>query len=127
MFFDRFPTAFQMATFLSPIPCSTVIWFERLEFKSTGFGYDMILLSVKGPGGARIVPPRLRAPRTPQADPALGRPTRGGRGPEARDVQACGRKRGGLHQRMEHRTATSILPLEFRSFMLLCTFFIEIL
>jgi len=33
---------------------------------STGFGYDMILLSVKGPGGARIVPARLRAPRRPR-------------------------------------------------------------
>jgi hypothetical protein len=33
---------------------------------STGFGYDMILLSVKGPGGARIAPTRLRAPRRPR-------------------------------------------------------------
>ena len=32
---------------------------------STGFGYDMILLSVKGPGGARVAPARLRAPRRP--------------------------------------------------------------
>jgi len=30
---------------------------------STGFSYEMILLSVKGPGGARIAPARLRAPR----------------------------------------------------------------
>jgi len=33
---------------------------------STGFGYDMILLSVKGQGGARIAPARLRAPRRPR-------------------------------------------------------------
>jgi len=33
---------------------------------STGFGYNMILLSVKGPGGARIAPARLRAPRRPR-------------------------------------------------------------
>ena len=33
---------------------------------STGFGYDMILLSVKGPGGARVAPARLRAPRRPR-------------------------------------------------------------
>ena len=33
---------------------------------STGFGYDMILLSVKGPEGARIAPARLRAPRRPR-------------------------------------------------------------
>ena len=32
---------------------------------STGFGYDIILLSVKGPGGARVAPARLRAPRRP--------------------------------------------------------------
>ena len=33
---------------------------------STGSGYDMILLSVKGPGGARVAPARLRAPRRPR-------------------------------------------------------------
>ena len=33
---------------------------------STGSGYDMILLSIKGPGGARIAPTRLRAPRRPR-------------------------------------------------------------
>ena len=63
MFFHRFPISFQMATFVSLIPRSTMIWFGSLEFMSTGFGYDMILLSVEGPGGARIVPARLRAPR----------------------------------------------------------------
>jgi len=43
-----------------------VIWFGSLEFMSTGSGYDMILLSIKGPGGARVVPARLRAPRRPR-------------------------------------------------------------
>jgi len=52
-----------MATLVSPIPRSTVIWFRSLEFMSTGFGYDMILLSVKGPGGVRVAPARPKAPR----------------------------------------------------------------
>jgi len=43
-----------------------VIWFGSLEFMSTGSGYDMILLSIKGPGGARVAPTRLRAPRRPR-------------------------------------------------------------
>jgi len=64
--FHRFPTLFQMATLASPIPHSTVIWFGSLEFMSTGSGYDMILLSIKGPGGARVAPARLRAPRRPR-------------------------------------------------------------
>jgi hypothetical protein len=55
-----------MAALASPIPRSTVIWFGSLEFMSTGSGYDMILLSVKGPGGARVAPARLRAPRRPR-------------------------------------------------------------
>ena len=65
MFFHRFPIPFQMATLILPIPRSTVIWFRSLEFMSTGFGYDMILLSVKGPGGARVAPAQLRALRRP--------------------------------------------------------------
>jgi len=32
---------------------------------STGSGYDMILLSIKGPRGARVAPTRMRAPRRP--------------------------------------------------------------
>jgi hypothetical protein len=54
-----------MATHVSLIPPSMVIWFGSLEFMSTGFGYDMILLSVKGPGGARVMPTRSKAPRRP--------------------------------------------------------------
>ena len=64
--FHRFPTPFQMATLTSPILRSTVIWFGSLEFMSTGFGYDMILLSIKGPGGAHVAPARLRDPRRPR-------------------------------------------------------------
>jgi len=64
--FHRFPIPFQMATLTSPIPRSMVIWFGTLEFMSTGSGYDMILLSIKGPGGARVAPTRLRAPRRPR-------------------------------------------------------------
>jgi len=63
--FHRFPISFQMATLASPILHSRVTWFGSLEFMSTGFGYDMILLAVKGPGGARVAPARLRAPRRP--------------------------------------------------------------
>ena len=65
-FLIDFPFHSQMATPSSPIPRSTVIWFGSLEFVSTGSGYDMILLSVKGPGGARVAPARTRAPRRPR-------------------------------------------------------------
>ena len=54
-----------MATPVSTIPHSTVIWFGSLGFMSTGFGYDMILLSIRGPGGARIMLTRSKAPRRP--------------------------------------------------------------
>ena len=45
-----------MATHILPIQCFTVIWFGSLEFLSTDFGYDMILLSVEGPREARVMP-----------------------------------------------------------------------
>jgi len=64
--FHRFSTPSQMATLASPIPRSTVIWFGSVEFMSTGSGYDMILLSIKGPRGAHVAPARLRAPRRPR-------------------------------------------------------------
>ena len=66
MFFHRFPIPFQMATLASPIPRSTVIWFGSLEFMSTGSGYDMILLSIKGLGGSRVAPARFWAPSRPR-------------------------------------------------------------
>ena len=43
-----------------------VIWFGSLEFISTGFGYDMILLSINGPGVDRITPARSKVPRRPR-------------------------------------------------------------
>jgi len=64
--FHEPPISFQMATLVSPIPRSTVIWFGSLEFMSTGFGYDMILLPVKGPGRARVAPARSKATRRPR-------------------------------------------------------------
>ena len=83
--FHRFPTPFRMATLASPFPRSTVIWFGSLEFMSTGSGYDMILLSVKGPGGARVTPARLKAPRRPHhhASPSKKRRGQHHRGPSA--------------------------------------------
>ena len=83
--FHRFPTTFRMATPASPLPRSTVIWFGSLEFMSTGFGYDMILLSVKGPGGVRVTPARLKAPRRPHhhASPPKKRRGQHHRGPLA--------------------------------------------
>jgi len=83
--FHRFPTPFQMATPASPIPRSTVIWFDSLEFMSTGSGYNMIFLSVKGLGGARVAPARLRAPRRPRhhASPPKKRRGQHHRGPSA--------------------------------------------
>jgi len=44
---------------------------------STGSGYDMILLSVKGRGGARFAPARLRAPRHPRHHASLPKKRRG--------------------------------------------------
>jgi len=54
--FHQFPIPFQMATLVSLNLRSTVIWFGSLEFMSTSFGYVMILLLVKGSGGARVAP-----------------------------------------------------------------------
>jgi len=75
--FHRFPILFQMATLSSPIPRSMVIRFGSLEFMSTGSGYDMILLSIKGPGGARVAPTRMRAPRHPHHHAAPPKKRRG--------------------------------------------------
>ena len=44
---------------------------------STGSGYDMILLSIKGPGGARVAPTRMRAPRHPHHHASPPRKRRG--------------------------------------------------
>ena len=63
--YSRLPIFFRMATHISPIPRSTVIWFGCLEFMSTGLGYNMILLLVRGPGGACVLPAQSKAPRRP--------------------------------------------------------------
>jgi len=60
-----------MATHVSTIPRSMVIWFGSLEFMSTGFGYDIILLSVRGLGGACIMLGRSKAPRWPHHHASL--------------------------------------------------------
>jgi len=44
---------------------------------STSSGYDMILLSIRGPGGARVAPARLRAPRRPCHHASLPKKRRG--------------------------------------------------
>jgi len=44
---------------------------------STGFGYDMILLSIKGPGGVRVTPARSKAPRRPRHHASLPKKRRG--------------------------------------------------
>jgi len=68
-----------MATLVSPIPRSTVIWFGSLDFMSTGTGYDMILLSVKGPGNSRCTstiegPETASPPRLPAQEEAWTAP-----------------------------------------------------
>jgi hypothetical protein len=52
-----------------------------------------------------------RRPRAAQAHASLGRAVRHRQGFEARDIQAGQQPRRGLQQRLEHPTATSLLPL----------------
>jgi hypothetical protein len=61
----------------------------------------------------------IRRPRVAQAHTSLGREVRHRQGPEARDIQAGQLSRRGLQQRLEHPTATSLLPL--RCFQVVCT------
>jgi len=97
--FHRFPTPFQMAALASLIPRSTVIWFGSLEFMSTGSGYDMILLSVKGPGGTRVAPARLRAPRRPRHHAS---PPKKRHGPHHRRPSASSRPTTRVSQEVGH-------------------------
>jgi len=53
----------------------------------------------------------------PQADRTLGGSLCGDRSPKVGNVQACRWEGRSLHQRVEHRTATSLLPLELQSFV----------
>jgi hypothetical protein len=52
-----------------------------------------------------------KRPRAAQAHASLGRSVRHRQGFEARDIQAGQQPRRGLQQRLEHPTATSLLPL----------------
>jgi hypothetical protein len=61
-----------------------------------------------------------RCPRAPQAHSSLGRAVHHCQDFEARNIQASQRSRRGLQQRLEHPTATSLLPLRcFKSFICL--------
>jgi hypothetical protein len=64
-----------------------------------------------------------RRPRAPQAYSSLGRAIHHRQDFETRDIQAGQRSRRSLQQRLEHPTATSLLPLKcFKSFMYLAFF-----
>jgi hypothetical protein len=71
------------------------------------------------PGGRPGASTATRCPRAAQTHTSLGRAVRHRQGPEARNVQACQQPRRGLQQRLEHPTATSLLPL--RCFQVACT------
>jgi hypothetical protein len=68
--------------------------------------------SVPRPPGGRLGASTIKKrPRAAQAHASLGRVIRHRQGFEARDVQAGQQSRRGLQQRLEHPTATSLLPL----------------
>jgi hypothetical protein len=72
------------------------------------------------PSGRLGTSATTRRPRAPQAYSSLGGAVHHRQSSEARDIQAGQRSRRGLQQRLEHRTATSLLPLKyFKSFMFL--------
>jgi hypothetical protein len=64
------------------------------------------------PGGRLGASTATRRPRAAQAHASLGRAIRHCQGFEARDIQAGQQSRRGLQQRLEHPTATSLLPLK---------------
>jgi hypothetical protein len=69
------------------------------------------------PGGKLGTSAAARCPRAPQAHPSLGRAIHHCQDFEARNIQAGQRSRRGLQQRLEHPTATSLLPFKcFKSF-----------
>jgi hypothetical protein len=63
------------------------------------------------PGGRLGASTMTRRPRVAQAHASLGRAIHHRQGFEARDIQAGQQSRRGLQQRLEHPTATSLLPL----------------
>jgi hypothetical protein len=78
------------------------------------------------PGGRLGTSAAARRPRMPQAYSPLGRVVHHRQAFEARDIQAGQRSRRGLQQRLEHPTATSLLPLKcFKSFMYLVFLYIR--
>jgi hypothetical protein len=72
------------------------------------------------PGGRLGTSAAAGRPRAPQAYSSLGRVVHHRQDFEARGIQASQRSRRGLQQRLEHPTATSLLPLRcFKSFIYL--------
>jgi hypothetical protein len=63
------------------------------------------------PGGRLGASATTRRPRAPQAHASLGRAIHHRQDFEARNIQASQQSRRGLQQRLEHPTATSLLPL----------------
>jgi hypothetical protein len=63
------------------------------------------------PGGRPGASAVTRHPRAAQTHASLGRAVRHRQGSEARNIQAGQQSRQGLRQRLEHPTATSLLPL----------------
>jgi hypothetical protein len=75
------------------------------------------------PSGRLGTSAATRCPRAPQAYSSLGRAVHHHQDFEARNIQAGQRSRRGLPQRLEHPTATSLLPLRcFKSFIYLVFF-----
>jgi hypothetical protein len=75
------------------------------------------------PGGRLGTSAAAGRPRAPQAYSSLGRAVHHRQDFEARNIQAGQRSRRGLQQRLEHPTATSLLPLRcFKSFIYLVFF-----
>jgi hypothetical protein len=63
------------------------------------------------PGGGLGASATTRRPRAPQAHTSLGRAIHHRQDFEAQNIQASQQSRRGLQQRLEHPTATSLLPL----------------
>jgi hypothetical protein len=75
------------------------------------------------PSGGLGTSAATRCPRAPQAYTTLGGAVHHRQSSEDRDIQAGQRSRRGLRQRLEHRIATSLLPLKrFESFVFLAFF-----
>jgi hypothetical protein len=66
---------------------------------------------LRPPGGGLGASATTRRPRAPQDHTSLGRAFHHRQDFEARNIQAGQQSRRGLQQRLEHPTATSLLPL----------------